>query len=74
MDVHIGTLRATIETGTTSAGTPTASGQQADEIVREVLRRLEAHHDAERARRAEARLWNSVLDTHGDAGGSGGAW
>lgn len=56
MDVHVGTLTATIE-----AGAPRPAGQQVEEIVREVLRRLDAHRTAEMARREDATLWNSSI-------------
>ena len=56
MDVHVGTLTATIE-----AGTPHPAGQQVEEIVREVLRRLEARRTADAARREDATLWNSSI-------------
>lgn len=65
MDVHVGTLTATVEAG---SGQP--AGQQVEEIVREVLRRLEAQRGSETARREDTTLWNSSLG--GPSAGSGG--
>lgn len=66
MDVHVGTLTATIE-----AGAARPAGQQVEEIVREVLRRLEAQRGADTARREDATVWTSSLPDPSSASGGG---
>ncbi len=59
MDVTISEMHATVRAVDDRT---LVSPEVVDVIAREVLRRLERDRSADDARRAEARLWNSVRE------------